>query len=269
MRGIDFCRLACYNFSMLVGLTTRSLNGECETEQALKLSDDTIAEVCEITLRTFYEYRPEFEKKYADRLGKVRAFSVRVAPYNFEPQLFDASRRTSGDGFYWLDQVLRSAALFKVKEYIFNGDALINEGFGLEQIAEKLCKISSFCLRSGIRMNIENGERGLFSEPCNISRVLSLCPDIGAALDLGKARKAGYPYTMYLAAMRGRLTQVRVSDLSADGKTCLPGYGIYDINEICRVLKLYDFDGPLFADSENFASFENIKLALEHIKKSI
>ena len=72
MRGIDFCRLACYNFSMLVGLTTRSLNGECETEQALKLSDDTIAEVCEITLRTFYEYRPEFAKKYADRLGKVR-----------------------------------------------------------------------------------------------------------------------------------------------------------------------------------------------------
>ena len=105
---------------MKVGISTASLT-RFETEDALSLLKEIGAETCEVYLKTFYEYRPEFAKKFADRLAGVEVNSIHVNPYSFEPQLFSPLRRVRGDGFYWLDQVLRSAQLFGAKNYTFHG----------------------------------------------------------------------------------------------------------------------------------------------------
>ena len=131
---------------MKTGISTATLS-KYETEEALTLLKEAGVETCEIYLKTFYEYRPEFAKKFAANLGGTEAYSIRVAPYNFEPQLFCDSRRVRGDGFYWLDQLLRSAQIFGAENYSFglkrnevdNWDGYIGE-------------IRAFCARYGVNL---------------------------------------------------------------------------------------------------------------------
>ena len=131
---------------MKTGISTATLS-KYETEEALTLLKEAGVGTCEIYLKTFYEYRPEFAKKFASNLGGTEAYSIRVAPYNFEPQLFCDSRRVRGDGFYWLDQVMRSAQLFGAKNYslgvkkneVENWDGYIGE-------------IRAFCARYGVNL---------------------------------------------------------------------------------------------------------------------
>ena len=131
---------------MKTGISTATLS-KYETEEALTLLKEAGVGTCEIYLKTFYEYRPEFAKKFASNLGGTEAYSIRVAPYNFEPQLFCDSRRVRGDGFYWLDQLLRSVQIFGAENYSFglkrdeveNWDGYIGE-------------IRAFCARYGVNL---------------------------------------------------------------------------------------------------------------------
>ena len=163
---------------MKIGISTASFT-EYETEDALSLLKEAGAQTCEVYLKTFYEYRPEFAKKYAERLAGVEVSCIRVNSQNFEPQLFSPSRRVRGDGFYWLDQVLRSAQLFGAKNYILSG--LPN--------TEDLTPVADFCARYGVNILVEN------------------CSDV-----LGLKLKC-----VYLQDMQGAIVAVRVS--KADKKT--------------------------------------------------
>lgn len=144
---IVFFAALCYNSYMITGISTRCLNHLAETEECLSLIGRSSAEVCDVYLRTFYEYRPEFAEKYAQNLSGVKAYSVRVNPDNFERQLFSRSRRVRGDGFYWLDQLLRSVQIFGAENYSFglkrdeveNWDGYIGE-------------IRAFCARYGVNL---------------------------------------------------------------------------------------------------------------------
>ena len=133
---------------MKIGISTASLI-RFETEDALNLLKEVGAETSEVYLKTFYEYRPEFAKKFAERAAGVEVNYIRVNSQNFEPQLFSSSRRVRGDGFYWLDQVLRSAQLFGVKNYVFQCLAKTDDS------AEHLREVADFCARYGVNLCIE------------------------------------------------------------------------------------------------------------------
>ena len=134
---------------MKIGISTASLT-RLETEDALSLLKEVGAETAEVYLKTFYEYRPEFAKKFAERTAGVEVNFIRVNSQNFEPQLFSSSRRVRGDGFYWLDQVLRSAQLFGAKNYVFQCLTKTDDS------AERLREIADFCARYGVNLCIEH-----------------------------------------------------------------------------------------------------------------
>ena len=78
---------------MEIGISTACLSRLKETEDALAYIKELGAASCEIYLQTFYEYRPEFARKFAPCAEGVEVRSVCTLANNFEPQLFCASRR--------------------------------------------------------------------------------------------------------------------------------------------------------------------------------
>lgn len=166
---------------MKIGISTASLT-RLETEDALSLLKEVGAETCEVYLKTFYEYRPEFAKKFAERAAGVEVNFIRVNSQNFEPQLFSSSRRVRGDGFYWLDQVLRSAQLFGAKNYVFQCLAKTDDS------AERLRGIADFCARYGVNLCIEHVG----------------CPQLSGGVVLKQIHA-------YLRDMQGTIAAVRVS----------------------------------------------------------
>lgn len=221
-------------------------------------------------MRTFYEYRPEFAKKYSARLDGAAVDCVRVNPLNFEPQLFFSSRRTRGDGFYWLDQIMRSAQLFGAERYVLQG---VSSSFDLngktDGWAAHMGEITSFCARYGVKLSLVNSRCGLYNRPGVFTELKNACGELLGALNLRAARESGYPYTMYLKDMSGAISEVYLSDATANGETCLPGAGVGDFEEIIKRLRDVSFDGTLLIDSSNFTDEEELKRSLEFVKEKV
>jgi len=245
---------------MKIGISTATLNNLYETEQAFDIIKNTGAECCEVYLRTFYEYRPEFAKKYACLAEGIEVNCVRVPHCNFERQLFSASRRVRGDGFYWLDQIMRSAQLFGTKYYTFNGGLDRVENSDLA--AERLREIADFCLSYGVTLSLENS-----GSPYIFRELKSRCPQIAGAFNIGAARKECYPYQMYIENMSGAILHVLLSDADGDGASCLPGFGTSDFAEIFKRLKGAGFDGCVLINTPNVGDITNLKTSVEHLKE--
>ena len=234
---------------MKIGISTACFYLKEETEDALSSIKGTGAETCSVLFKTFYEYRPEFAKKYAANLGGVEVCSVKTGAYNFEPQLFSHSRRVRGDGFYWLDQVMRSAQLLGAKKYILKAP-LLN---GRENL-QYLSGISEFVAGYGVGLCIENNSLGLLNTPYNISEIKQICPGICFSLNLSEAARSAYPYQMYLRAMAGSLSQVVVG--SADA-------------ELIKLLKEVGFDGEIIIETQKFSENSEIKTLINQVKSIV
>ncbi|MDE6504756.1 MAG: sugar phosphate isomerase/epimerase [Clostridia bacterium] len=254
---------------MKIGISTACLCKNYETEDAFGLIKGLGAETCEVYLRTFYEYRPEFAKKYAERLSGAEVNSIHVAPDNFEPQLFYSKRRERGDGFYWLDQILRSAQLLGAKNYTFHGFA--RKGGEIEKSddwARYICEIYDFCARYGIKLCLENVRGCLYNRPSVFKRLKERCSGLSAVFDIKQARKSGYPYQMYLKDMCGAISHVHISDADENGNTCLPSFGKYDFKEIFKQLKGEGFDGAVLIETANFSDIADLKRSVEFLKET-
>lgn len=258
---------------MITGISTACTFSRYETEDGLSVLKELGAQCCEIFLQTFYEYRPEFAKKYADRAEGVKVNSVHILPTNIEPQLMFAARRSRGDGFYWLDQIMRSAQLFGAGNYTFHGlirkGDKLNDDFGF--YAERLTEISSFCARYGVKLCLENVWWSLYNRPGIFGELKKRCPALSGVFDIKQARRSGYPYQMYISDMAGSISYVHLSDVDENGNCRLPGKGIYDFKDILKRLKDAGFDGSIIIEvyPDNYSDVSELKQSLDFLNEII
>ncbi|MDE6585129.1 MAG: sugar phosphate isomerase/epimerase [Clostridia bacterium] len=252
---------------MKIGLSTGSLQKLRETEESFVLLKELGAETCGVDLQTFYEYRPEFAKKYAERLAGVEVHSVGVASNNFEPQLFSSSRRIRGDGFYWLDQILRAAQIFGVKNYSFRCYTDAVENLNYDETAERMREIVDFCAHYGVKLCLENTRHGLYNKPAIFRELKYRGADILGVFNIGQARKSCYPYNMYIKDMESCISHVHISDVDENGNVCLPGRGTYDFKEVFKNLRGAGFDGAVLIETTAFDDISEIKKSIEFLKE--
>lgn len=253
---------------MKIGISTACLSNFSETEDALLKLNEIGADVSEVFLRTFYEYRPEFAKKFAVNAQGVEINSVCVNAENFESQLFSPSRRERGDGFYWLDQVMRGAQLFGAKNYTFHGMALKGCNYNdFDDWAAHMREISAFCARYGVRLCLKNSCRTIYSGAGVFTELKNRCSELWGVFDNLQARKSGYPYPMYLKDMCGSISHVRLSDVDQDGKIRLPGEGVTDFKEMFERLKDAGFDGAAVIYAAGFEDLSSLKRSVEFLKE--
>ncbi len=237
---------------MKTGISTACFHLKQETEKAVKTIKDMGAECAEVFLQTFYEYRPEFAKAVVPDICGLEINSVHIQT-NFEPQLFSASRRIRGDGFYWLDQIMRSAQILGAKNYTFHGFFRRQDYVeDFDALAGHIRGAIEFCARYGVNLCLENVFWSLYNRPNVFAELKSRCGGLYGVFDIKQARKSGYPYQMYLKDMAGAISHVHLSDVNSEGETCLPCEGITDFEEVFKRLADTGFDGAVIIEAEQF-----------------
>lgn len=254
---------------MKIGVSTASFYPREECENAIEIIKSFGADCAEVFLGTFYEYRPEFAKANAAHFGGIEISSVHALSHNFEHQLFSPSRRVRGDGFYWLDQLMRSAALLGAKKYSFHGYISRCTGDEIDSMAGYLNEICEFTARYGVDVCLENVSWCTYNRPGIFSRLKSRCPRLAAVLDVKQARRSGYPVNKYIEDMSGSISHVHLSDVNKDGKMCLPGRGVIDFEELFKRLQGAGFDGAAVIEvyGNDYTDYSEIKQSLDFLRE--
>ncbi|MGN0812229.1 MAG: sugar phosphate isomerase/epimerase family protein [Candidatus Coproplasma sp.] len=254
---------------MKIGISTATLFPQLPSEESAQQIKQLGASVAEIFFSSFYEYRPEFSKALAPLIDGLEINSVHSMPLNFECNLFNASRRVRGDGYYWLDQLARSAQLLKCKNYTFHGFARVggSRGEDLGFIGETIAQAYNFVAGYGVNLCLENTAHYAYNRPGFFTAVREKCPNIYGVFDIKQARKSGYPYTMYLKELEGAIAYVHITDINADGKLCLPGEGITDFELLFKQLRDCGFDGNVLIENyrRDFEEISELKKSLEFL----
>jgi sugar phosphate isomerase/epimerase len=258
---------------MQVGISTASLFPKNSTEQALDTIKSLGVGVAEVFFSTFYEYRPEFAKSILPNAQGLEINSVHVNATNFEPNLFNPSRRVRGDGYYWLDQLARSAQLLKCRNYTFHGfhRLLGNTGDNYDSIASYIAEAVEFMAGYGVNLCLENVFWCVYNRPEVFSEIKRRVPNLSGVFDIKQARRSAYPWQMYVQEMAGSIAYAHLSDVDENGKMCLPGKGKYDFGEIIKRLKGTGFDGNLIVEvyGNDYKQFEELKASCDYLKEIV
>lgn len=257
---------------MKVGISTASLFPEKHTEEGVRIIKSLGAQAAEVFLSTFYEYRPEFSKALAPQIEGLEINSLHCMPLNFEPNLFNSTRRVRGDGFYWLDQVARSAQLLGCHNYTFHGFVRAGrEQDDMRFIGERIAEAHAFLSRYGVNLCLENTAHYAYNRPGFFREVRAFCPDLYGVFDIKQARRSGYPYQMFLKELEGAIAYAHISDVDEKSATCLPGKGVYDFEEIFKRLKDAGFDGNILIENyrNDYGDLEELKQSLDYLNEII
>ena len=238
---------------MKVGISTASLFLRKNNEEALPLFDAWGVPCAEVFLTSFCEYAPAFARTLAAAKGGVEIHSVHVLNTQYEPQLYAEHPRVLEDANGWLREVLASANILGAHNYTFHGIARLKRTFreNWQRFSAITAQIYETCRAAGVRLCYENVEWALYNRPGLFALLKEHCPDLGGVLDIKQARITGYDWREYLADMGESLATVHVSDVTAEGKMCLPGQGVCDFAELFARLRGIGFDGAVLI--ENYA----------------
>lgn len=238
---------------MKVGISTASLFLRKNNEEALPLFDAWGVPCAEVFLTSFCEYAPAFAHTLAAAKGGVEIHSVHVLNTQYEPQLYAEHPRVLEDANGWLREVLASANILGARNYTFHGIARLKRTFreNWQRFSAITAQIYETCRAAGVRLCYENVEWALYNRPGLFALLKKDCPDLGGVLDIKQARITGYDWREYLADMGESLATVHVSDVTAEGKMCLPGQGVFDFAELFARLRDISFDGAVLI--ENYA----------------
>ena len=118
-----------------------------------------------------------------------------------------------------------------------------------------------------MRLCYENVEWALYNRPGLFALLKKDCPDLGGVLDIKQARITGYDWREYLADMGESLATVHVSDVTAEGKMCLPGQGVFDFAELFARLRGIGFDGAVLIENyaRDYDEPEELRRAFEYL----
>ena len=254
---------------MKVGISTASLFLRKNNEEALSLFDRWGVPCAEVFLTSFCEYAPAFARTLAVAKGGVEIHSVHVLNTQYEPQLYAEHPRVLEDANGWLREVLASANILGARNYTFHGIARLKRTFreNWQRFSAITAQIYETCRAAGVRLCYENVEWALYNRPGLFALLKKDCPDLGGVLDIKQARITGYDWREYLADMGESLATVHVSDVTAEGKMCLPGRGVFDFAELFARLRGIGFDGAVLIENyaRDYDEPEELRRAFEYL----
>ena len=141
----------------------------------------------------------------------------------------------------------------------------------MPRIAARTEEIAAFCARYGVKLAYENVEWAFYNRPGLFQALKQGCPNLCGVLDIKQARISEYDWREYLKDMQGSLTHVHVSDITEDGKMCLPGEGVFDFDELFRRLVDAGFDGPILIENYggDYAEIIQLRRSWEYLAEKV
>ncbi len=262
---------------MRAGISTASLFMRKETHEALPLLQSYGVPCVEVFLTTFSQYKRAYVEELVKAKGTLSVNSVHDLTSQFEPQLFSAHHAVRSDAYDVLDEVLTAARLLDAPYYSFHGSSRAKrkdrtgENDNFPKMIGDFQELSAFCQSRGVTLCLENVEWSTYNRVGVFERLRKEIPELRGVLDIKQARISGYPYEAYLEEMGSSLAYVHISDITAEGKMCLPGRGVFDFDELIRRLRGVGFDGALLIEAyeKDYDELSELKASYEFVEEKI
>lgn len=256
---------------MQVGISTASLFKRYSTEEGLKLFGKSGVDTAEVFLESFCEYNKRFGKKLAGVKGKTKINSVHTLTTQFEPQLFSENSVAQKDSFKLLDGVLKAAKAVGAEKYTFHGAAIIKKTpftVNFEKYAKNTQRVIDACSEYAITLAYENVHWCYMNYVGFFSELKKRTVGLKATLDIKQARQSGIKSEDLIEEIGSDIVTVHLSDITAEGKMCLPlaKGGTTDFADLLKKLKEKGFDGALLIESY-YSDYDSIDELFDSYRK--
>lgn len=256
---------------MKLGLSTATFFGKLLTEDSFTPMHKMNAEVAEVFLTTFYEYKPEFADLLKTKIENLEIHSVHSLNNQFEPELYNYMPRTRVDAEKIFKDVCLCGRILNAKYYTFHGPARLKKKeyvFDYEYIGkrtEELCKITE---SYGMELCYENVHWTFYSENGYFKNLKKYSPSLRACLDIKQAMQSKIDYKLFIEDMGPDIRTVHLCDYNQNGDLCLPGQGIFNFPELFAILNDSGFTGALILElySGDYKSTEQLEKSYDYLK---
>jgi sugar phosphate isomerase/epimerase len=258
---------------MKIGISTASLFGRKNTEQALQFLNENKVSTCEVFLESYCEYSPEFIPILKKYKGDLDVHSRHTLTTQFEPQLYSLNERARIDSFKLLESTMQVANAIGAKYYTFHGIARLKRtqiNVDFDRVSKYTNQIIEVCNKYGVDLAYENVHWAYYNYVGFFRKLKSLAPKLKGTLDVKQARQSDLDYKELIKEMADSIVTVHLSDVDANGKMCLPGKGITDFEDIFSRLRDVGFDGAMLLEvyQNDFDTYEQLFESLDFIKRT-
>ncbi len=262
---------------MQIGVSTASLFMRQDNEEALPLLHSMGVPVSEVFFTTFSQYNRAYGELLSARKGDMQINSVHALTSQYEPQLFSRHSAVRKDAYEILGGVMAAAQALGARYYSFHGTTRAKkasrsgERDNFSAMAEDFSALIEFCGKYGVMPCLENVEWSTYNRPGVFSALKKSVPPLKGVLDIKQARISGHPYRMYLEEMGESIAYVHLSDITSEGKMCLPGKGCFDFEELFKRLLDVGFDGALLIEAyeKDYEKTEELKTSLQYLQELV
>ena len=237
---------------MQIGISTASLFGRKDTEQALDFFNKTGVGTAEVFLESFCEYNQAFGKLLADKKGNVKVHSIHTLTTQFEPTLYSLNQKAQKDSFTLLDGTLACAKELGAKYYTFHGVARLKRTpftINFDRVGEITQNVIDRCAKYGVTLAYENVHWCYYNYVGFFTELKKRVKGLKGTLDIKQARQSDIDYKHFLSEMGEDLVTVHLSDVDSSGKMCLPGKGVFDFEQLFKMLSDVGFNGACLIEA--------------------
>ena len=236
---------------MQTGISTASLFGRFNTEDALSFLSENGVKCAEVFLESFCEYNKEFGEFLSSKKGDTAIHSIHTLTTQFESTLYSQNVRAQKDSFALLENTMQAAQALNAKYYTFHGLARVKRTpyvIDFARCGEITQRIIDVCNKYGMTLAYENVHWAYYNYIGFFSELKKRTGGLKGTLDIKQARQSGIDFHEFIEEMGADIATVHLSDINISGKMCLPGRGITDFNEIFKRLRDKGFDGALILE---------------------
>lgn len=255
---------------MQTGISTASLFGRFNTEDALSFLSKNGVKCAEVFLESFCEYNKEFGEFLSSRKGDTAIHSVHTLTTQFESTLYSQNERAKADSFVLLENTMQAARAMGAKYYTFHGLARVKRTpyvIDFARCGDITQRIIDVCAKYGITLAYENVHWAYYNYIGFFSELKKRTAGLKGTLDIKQARQSGIDFHEFIEEMGADIATVHLSDIDFNGKMCLPGKGITDFTEIFKRLRDKGFDGALLIEvyKNDFSDIKELFDSLSYI----
>lgn len=255
---------------MQTGISTASLFGRFNTEDALSFLSDKGVSVAEVFLESFCEYNKEFGEFLAARKGNTAIHSVHTLTTQFESTLYSLNERAQNDSFTLLEKTMQAARAMGAEYYTFHGLARVKCTpyiIDYERVGAITQRIIDVCEKYGVTLAYENVHWAYYNYIGFFSELKKRTSGLKGTFDIKQARQSGVDFREFIDEMGGDIVTAHLSDIDENGKMCLPGRGVTDFKEVLSRLRDKGFDGALLLEvyKNDFKDFDELFDSLSYV----
>lgn len=256
---------------MQVGISTASLFGRFNTEDALQFLSKNNVQCVEVFLESYCEYDTSFAKVLNSSNLGTKIHSVHTLTTQFEPQLYSINQRAQKDSFQLLEKTMQTAKLINADCYTFHGGARFKRTpfkIDYERVGKITQEIIDVCAKYDVKLAYENVHWGYYNYIGFFEEIRKRTNGLKGTLDIKQARQSGIEYADFIKEMGGDIATVHISDVDEKGKMCLPcTNGITDFYDLFSRLKDVGFDGALLIEcyKDDYQNFDQLFESLEKL----